>query len=119
MLKQDYYLENTDSDHIMIIEQTQISSDTDSGNHLKSQGDRESLLERRIVGDRRFSVEVFKMELKHCLTNIISPTDANRKIENFIFKASTDPYIVALKIDAQYTGIICMMLSRHFAKKPE
>ena len=35
MLKQDYYLENTDSDHIMIIEQTQISSDTDSGNHLK------------------------------------------------------------------------------------
>ena len=36
--------------------------------------------------------------------NIISPTDANRKIENFIFKASTDPYIVALKIDAQYTG---------------
>ena len=106
MLKQDYYLENTDSDHIMIIEQTQISSDTDSGNHLKISGrSLESLLERRIVWGQKILSGSFQNGVETLLNeNIISPTDANRKIENFIFKASTDPYIVALKIDAQYTG---------------
>lgn len=106
VLKQDYYLENTDSDHIMIIEQTQISSDTDSGNHLKISGrSLESLLERRIVWGQKILSGNFQNGVETLLNeNIISPTDANRKIENFIFKASTDPYIVALKIDAQYTG---------------
>ena len=36
--------------------------------------------------------------------NVISPSDSNRKISNFIFKESTDSAITKLKLEAQYTG---------------
>lgn len=105
-LRQDYYLQNRNSDHVMIIEKIQITSDVEVGNHVTVTGrSLESILDRRIVwkqtrisGNLQNGIHTLLNE------NVISPSDSNRKISNFIFEASTDPAITALKIEAQYTG---------------
>lgn len=104
--KQDYYLQSRDSEHVMIIEKLLIGSDVEDGNHITITGrSLESILDRRIVwGQKTISGNLqngVKSLLEDC---IISPSDPNRKIENFIFEASTDPAITGLTIDAQYTG---------------
>ena len=105
-IKQDYYLVNRESEHVMIIEKLLIQSDVESGNHLTVTGrSLESILDRRIVwGQKTLSGNLqngIRTLLNEC---IISPSDSKRKIPNFIFKASTDPIITALTIEAQYTG---------------
>lgn len=105
-LRQDYYLQNRNSDHVMIIEKIQITSDVEDGNHVTVTGrSLESILDRRIVwkqtrisGNLQNGIHTLLDE------NVISPSDSNRKISNFIFKASTDPAITKLTINAQYTG---------------
>lgn len=105
-LQQDFYIQNRDSDHVMIIEKIQIQSDTENGNHATITGrSLESILERRIVWGQRVLSGNFQNAIQMLLNeNIISPSDSNRRISNFVFKASTDPSITQLKIDAQYTG---------------
>lgn len=106
LLKQDYYLWNADSEHVMIIEDINITSDVEEGDKLYVTGrSLESILERRIVwgqrilsGNLQFAIETLLNE------NIISPTIADRRISNFIFEASTDERITSLTIDTQYTG---------------
>lgn len=105
-IKQDYYLQSRDSEHVMIIEKLLISSDVEDGNHITITGrSLESILDRRIIwGQKTLSGNLqnaIKTLLNEC---IISPSDSNRKISNFIFEASTDPAITSLTIDAQYTG---------------
>lgn len=105
-LKQDYYLWTPESEHVMIIEKLLIKSDVDDGNVLTVSGRSiESILDRRIVWGRlRISGNLqdgVKTLLDEC---IISPTDKNRKINNFIFEYSTDPAITGLTLTAQYTG---------------
>jgi hypothetical protein len=105
-IKKDYYLQNGDSEHIMVIENLLISSDTENGNHIKVTGrSLESILDRRIVwgqktisGNLQAGIETL---LNEC---IVYPSDNNRKIGNFIFETSIDPAITGLTIDAQYTG---------------
>ena len=93
-IKQDYYLQNRESEHVMIIEMIRIGSDSENGNHITVTGrSLESILDRRIVWGQKTITE-----------NVISPADSSRKIANFIFEASADPAITSLKIDAQYTG---------------
>lgn len=117
---QDHFLQNRHSDHTMIIEKLLISSDVEEGNHITISGrSLESILDRRIIwgqktisGNLQNSVETLLNEA------IISPTDNNRKINNFIFKPSDDPQITKLTIDAQYTGdnlydVICNMCKEH------
>ena len=49
-IKQDYYVMNRDSEHVMIIEKIQITSDAENGNHVTVTGrSLESILNRRIV----------------------------------------------------------------------
>lgn len=105
-IKLDYYLQNRDSDHVMIVEKLLISSDVEDGNHITITGrSLESILDRRIIwGQKTLSGNLqnaIKTLLNEC---IISPSDNNRKISNFIFEASADPVITSLTIDAQYTG---------------
>ncbi len=105
-IKQDYYIWNRDSEHTMIIEKILIDSDVEDGNHITVTGrSLESILDRRIV----WGQEIIKGNLQDGINKllnicIISPTDPERKISNFIFKKSTDPAITRLTIDAQYTG---------------
>lgn len=105
-LRQDYYLQNRNSDHVMVIEKIQITSDVEDGNRVTVTGrSLESILDRRIVwkqtrisGNLQNGIHTLLDE------NVISPSDSNRKISNFIFKASMDPAITKLTINAQYTG---------------
>lgn len=105
-IKQDYYLRNRESEHVMIIEKILISSDVEDGNHITVSGrSLESILDRRIVWGQKTLSGNLQNGIKTLLNeNIISPLDNNRKINNFIFEASTDPVITGLTIDAQYTG---------------
>ena len=49
-LKQDYYLINRNSEHVMIIEKIRISSDIEDGGHITVTGrSLESILDRRII----------------------------------------------------------------------
>lgn len=105
-LKQDYYIINANSNHVMIIEKLLINSDIENGNTITVSGrSLESLLERRIIWNRTTLSGNLQNGIKKLLNeNIISPSDSNRKIENFIFEESTDSAITGLTIDGQYTG---------------
>lgn len=105
-IKQDYYLQNPNSEHVMIIEKLQISSDVEEGNHLQVTGrSLESILDRRVVWKQKTISGNLQNAIKTLLNeNVISPSDSNRQISNFIFEASTDTAITSLTIEAQYTG---------------
>lgn len=105
-IKQDYYLQSKESEHVMIVEKIQITSDTEDGNHVTVTGrSLESILDRRIVWGQKLLSGNLQNGIKTLLNeNVISPSDSNRKIPNFIFKESTDPAITKLKLEAQYTG---------------
>ena len=105
-IKQDYYLQSKESEHVMIVEKIQITSDTEDGNHVTVTGrSLESILDRRIVWGQKLLSGNLQNGIKTLLNeNVISPSDSNRKIPNFIFKESIDPAITKLKLEAQYTG---------------
>ena len=105
-IKQDYYVMNRDSEHVMIIEKIQITSDAENGNHVTVTGrSLESILNRRIVWGQKTITGNLQNGIKTLLMDaIISPSDSSRQISNFVFEASTDPAITNLTIDAQYTG---------------
>lgn len=105
-IKQDYYLQSRDSEHVMIIEKLLISSDTENGNVITVTGrSLESILDRRIIWGQKTLSGNLQNGIKTLLyENVISPSDNNRRIQNFIFEESTDPAITSLKIEAQYTG---------------
>ena len=105
-LKEDYYLWNPNSEHYMIIEEFKITSDAESGDHLIVTGrSLESILDRRIIwGQQIFNGNLQNAVEKMLKDCIILPSIGERKIDNFIFVASTDPIITALTIDKQYTG---------------
>lgn len=105
-IRKNYYLQNRDSEHVMIIEKILINSDAENGNHITVTGrSLESILNRRIIWGQR-SISGNLQNAIHTLLNecIISPSNADRKIDNFIFEESTDSAITNLTIDAQYTG---------------
>lgn len=105
-IKQDYYFRNDESEHGMIIEQIRVASDTENGNKLIVTGRSfESLLDRRIIWGQK----IYKGNLQDAIhsmldESIIAPKITDRRIPNFVFKASDDPAITSLTIDAQYTG---------------
>lgn len=105
-IKQEYYVQNRESEHVMIIEKILIKSDAESGNRITVSGrSLESILDRRIVWKRTVLNGNLQNGIKRLLDeNVISPSDPNRKIDNFVFEPSTDSTIVKLSIRAQYTG---------------
>ena len=104
--KKDYYLQKRDSDRLMIIEEIRIETDEESGDHITVTGrSLESILDRRVIWGQTMISGRFQEAIEILLNDcIIAPSNENRKIPNFIFKASTDPAITELTIDAQYTG---------------
>ena len=106
VFKQDYYLLNRDSEHVMIVEKLLIKTDVELGNHITVTGrSLESILKRRIVWKQRSVSGNLQNGIKTLLDeNVISPEDEDRKIDNFIFEESTDERITGLTIDTQYTG---------------
>lgn len=102
----DYYLWTKESEHCMIIEDLKIQSNTEDGNRLIVTGrSLESILDRRIVWGQRVIRGNFQNGIKTLLEeNIINPSIAARKIENFIFEASDNEEITKLTVDVQLTG---------------
>lgn len=102
--KQDNYLWYKDSEHVMIIEGVQITSDVEDGNCLIINGrSLESMLDRRIIWKQTVLSGNFQDGIKKLIDeNVISPEIVERKIENFIFKVSEDEKITTLTIDAQF-----------------
>lgn len=94
------------SKRVMIIEGRQITSDPENGNKLTIIGrSLESILDRRIIwgqtildGDLQTGIQKIINE------NVINPTIAERRIDNFIFEPSTDPTITPLTLGIQLHG---------------
>lgn len=106
LLVKNRYLWIKDSDRNMIIETVEIISDFDDGNHIKITGrSLESILDRRIIWSPIVINGSFQDAVEKMLNdNVISPVDTDRKIENFIFKKSTDQAILNITTNGQYFG---------------
>lgn len=100
------YLQIKDSEHTMIIEDTTIESNIETGNHIKIIGrSLESILDRRIVWTQTDITGNLQNGIERLLNEaIINPSDTARKLDNFIFEASEDPAITELTMENQYTG---------------
>lgn len=106
LFEEDFYLWTKDSEHVMIIEEKKVESDAETGSHLTVTGrSLESILERRIIWTQTILSGNLQEGVKKLLDeNIISPTDVNRKIPNFIFEYSEDEAITSLTLNTQFTG---------------
>lgn len=106
VFKKNYYLQRPGSDRAMIIEELRINSDAEDGDRVTITGrSLESILDRRVIwGQMTFSGNFQDAIEKMLDVCIISPSNSNRKISNFVFKRSTDPRITSLTLEAQYTG---------------
>lgn len=103
-LVNDYYLQNDDSVHMMIIQGMLLETNTTEGPTIKVIGySLESLLKRRIIWDNTTLGGNFQDGIEKLINDaIIAPSKSERKIPNFVFKKSTDSRITALTIDAKY-----------------
>lgn len=106
VLQEDLRLYNRDSEHIMIIEDVQIETDVEDGAHLTVTGrSLESLLERRIIWNQTTLSGSLQDGIEKLLNeNVINPSDPARKIDNVVFKKSSDTKITNLSLNAQYWG---------------
>lgn len=105
-IKNGYYLWLESSKTVMIIEDIEIVTDNEEGNHMIVTGrSLESILDRRILWEQTILSGGLQSAVEQILLeNIISPSIPDRSISNFIFEASDDPRITDLTIDAQFTG---------------
>lgn len=102
-VQKGYYLWSRDSEHTMIIEDIEIQSDAEFGNYIAITGrSLESILTRRIVWKTTNINGNLQNGIEKLLTDaIVNPTDPDRKIDNFVFVASTDPAITSLTLEKQ------------------
>ena len=86
-IQQDFYLQMRNSDRVMIIEKLLINTDVETGNHITVTGrSLESILDRRVVWGQVTLKGNLQSEIERLLNLcIISPSNVNRKIPNFIF----------------------------------
>lgn len=104
--KLDCYAWLKESGSAMIIDSLEIKTDVESGNHLIVSGSGlESILKRRIVWEQTTLNGNLQNGIKKLIEEaIISPKIEARKIPNFLFSTSTNPYVTGLSFRAQYTG---------------
>lgn len=101
-----YYLWNAESEHMMIVEAINVTTDVENGTFIKITGrSLESILARRIVWAQTTISGNIQNGVKRLINEaIINPSIAIRKIDNFVFEDSTDPNITGYTFEAQYTG---------------
>lgn len=100
----DNYLITENSEHAMIIEGFLANGSVSDGLSLKVVGySLETILSRRIIWDITTLSGNLQDSVKELINrSIISPTLSERKIDNFVFEASTDERITSLTIDTKY-----------------
>lgn len=106
LFRQNYYVKYPESEHTMIIDYIEVTTDVENGNKLIVRGESlESILKRRIIWNQTVLNGDLQSQIEKLLNeNIIKPSAENRIIDNFIFEKSTDERILSLTIDAQFTG---------------
>lgn len=106
LLQPDYYLYNRDSEHLMIIDTQDLTSDTEKGTNLKITGrSLESILDRRIIWNQTILTGNLQNGIETLLNeNAINPIITDRKINRLVFLPSTDPVITSLTVEGQNTG---------------
>ena len=106
LLRTDYYLWRKETNHVMIIDEIKIDTDTEEGSTLTVCGESlEAILKRRIIWTQTSINDTLQNGIKKLLDdNIINPVDENRKIPNFIFEENTDERLTEMKLEAQFTG---------------
>lgn len=116
LLEIDRYLYIKESDHLMIIEGYESATDSEDGNTLTFTGrSLESILDRRTIFPQTSINGNLQNGIKQLLNEtIISPSNTDRKISNFVFEDTTDTNITSNTIEAQYTGdnlydVICSL----------
>ena len=119
---EDNYVYLGMSEHLMIIEDLNITTDQEEGNKLVVSGrSLESILDRRIVWDQIvYPVNAYVKNVYLSLINnsMGSQADANRKISNLVVETPTDTYISSLRLEsgAQYTGDNVYEVITHICK---
>lgn len=105
-VKDDYYVWNPNSEHMMIVENREITTDVEDGARLIVTGNSlESILRRRIIWKQTTISGNLQNGIKKLINeNIISPSVSGRAIPNFVFVDSTDSRITSLTHEEQYTG---------------
>lgn len=106
ILKRDNYVQIKDSDNVMVIEEVEVTIDAENGPYMKVTGrSLESLLDRRIVLDVIDYTGSLQNGVKRILNqNVISPTDPERKLGDWIFVDSTDDRITSLTLETYLYG---------------
>lgn len=117
VLKEDYYLITEESEHVMIIEDLDVTTDIEEGERLLVTGrSLESIIDRRIIMNKTVFVPEYDADNNEILPNlqngiekllnenVINPAIAARRIPNFIFEESTDELVTSLEFEAQYWG---------------
>ena len=101
----DYYVVRPDSEHVMIIDSVLLEEDDDGYSYKISGESLESILKRRILWTDTTLSGNFQDAIKTLLNgSIISPSIADRKIDNFVFVKSEDEAITSLTIEeAEYS----------------
>lgn len=101
----DYYIVCPDSEHVMIIDSVLLEEDDDGYSYKISGESLESILKRRILWTDTTLSGNFQDAIKTLLDgSIISPSIADRKIDNFVFVKSEDEAITSLTIEeAEYS----------------
>lgn len=102
--KQDNYLRINESEHLMIIDTIEITSDYEDGNRLRVTGrSLENILSRRIIWGEKIYENGFQNAIKSMITEaFMTSSNAERYMPNFIFQESIDPKITGLTLTAKY-----------------
>lgn len=102
----DYYVWSNISDHVMIVENYEITTDSEYGDHLRITGrSLESILQRRIVWGQTNVTGNLQTKLTELIGNqCMGYAGETRRIPGFTIEQSADPKITSLKIDTQFTG---------------
>lgn len=107
-IKKDMYLRIPKSKRTMVVETIKTETDNEEGNTLNITGRSiESILDRRIVWTQT-NVNGSVQNALHSIINdaFISPKDLRRRINNFVFRVSTDSKVTSVNYAkaAQYMG---------------
>lgn len=105
-VQKGYYIWIEQSDKTMIVETIQITTNVEEGSRLIISGrSLESILDRKIIWAQTNISGNLQNGVKRLLDeNLMNPSIADRKIENFLFEESEDEKITNLTLEAQYTG---------------
>lgn len=105
-IQMDYYLRCPLSDRTMIVESIELTSDEDEGTFATFTGrSLESILERRVIWGYYVYSGSMQTGIQEILTkNVISPSNSNRTISNFIYETSSITDVTEIEYDFALFG---------------